>query len=89
MGRRHDAVCLQLKALLKPFGITRYDTDSWSASTRHRAAEEHEPGQRNTQHMERKHLTWRTRTTRLVRQTIGFSRSTQMPDLVIGLCVKR
>jgi len=26
LGRRNDAVCLQLKALLKPFGITRYYT---------------------------------------------------------------
>jgi IS1 family transposase len=41
LGRRNDVVCLQLKALLKPFGITRYSTDSWSAYTRHRAAEEH------------------------------------------------
>jgi len=31
----------------------------------------------------------RTRTTRLVRKTIGFSRSTQMHDLVIGLFVHR
>jgi IS1 family transposase len=87
LGRRNEAVCLQLKALLKPFGITRYYTDSWSAYTRHLAAEEHEPGKRTTQHIERKHLTLRTRTTRLVRQTIGFSRSPQMHDLVIGLFV--
>ena len=89
MGRRNDAVCLQLKALLKPFGITRFDTDSWSAFTLHLAAEEHEPGKRNTQHIERKHLTLRTRTTRLVRKTIGFSRSPQMHDIVIGLFVHR
>jgi insertion element IS1 protein InsB len=89
LGRRNDAVCLQRKARLKPCGITRYDTDSWSAYTRHLAAEEHEPGTRNTQHMERKHLTLRTRTTRLVRKTIGFSRSPPMHDLVIGLFVHR
>jgi IS1 family transposase len=87
LGRGNDAGCLQRKALLKPFGITRYYTDAWSAYTRHLAAEEHEPGTRNTQHMARKHLTLRTRTTRLVRQTIGFSRSPQMHDLVIGLFV--
>jgi hypothetical protein len=28
LGRRNDALCLQRKALLKPFGITRYYTDS-------------------------------------------------------------
>ena len=57
LGRGNDAVFLQLKALLKPFGITRYYTDSWSAYTRHRAAEEHQPGKRNTQQSARKHLT--------------------------------
>ena len=87
LGRRKDGVFLKLKALLEPFGITRYSTDAWSAYTRHLAAEEHEPGTRNTQHMARKPLTLRTRTTRLVRQTIGFSRSPQMHDLVIGLFV--
>ena len=30
-GRRQDQVFLQLKALLEPFGITRYDTDYWGA----------------------------------------------------------
>ena len=32
-GRRQDAVFLQLKALLEPFGITRYYTDGWGIST--------------------------------------------------------
>jgi len=34
-GRRQDQVFLQLKALLEPFGIKRYDTDYWGAYTRH------------------------------------------------------
>ena len=89
MGRRDDALCLQRKALLKPCGITRYSTDFWSVYTRHLAAEEHSLGTRNTQHLARKHLTLRTRITRLVRKTIGFSRSTPMHDLVIGLFVHR
>src|SRR5262249_62296892 len=88
-GRRNDALCPQRTARLKPFGITRYSTDSWSAYTRHLAAEEHSLGTRHTQHLARKHLTLRTRTTRLGRQTIGFSRSTPMHDRVIGLCVHR
>jgi len=29
-GRRTDEVLLRLKALLEPFGITRYDTDHWA-----------------------------------------------------------
>jgi len=88
-GRRKDAVFLKLKALLEPFGITRYYTDSWGAYTRHLDANEHQPGKRNTQQIERKHLTLRTRIKRLVRKTICFSRSTQMHDIVIGLFVNR
>jgi insertion element IS1 protein InsB len=88
-GRRQDDVFLKLKALLEPFGITRYYTDYWGAYTRHLDADEHEPGKRNTQQIERKHLTLRTRIKRLARKTICFSKSMQMHDLVIGLFVNR
>jgi len=30
-GRRKDEVFLQLKALLEPFGISRFYTDGWGA----------------------------------------------------------
>ena len=60
-GRRKDAVFLQRKALLEPFGLTRFYTDHWGAYTRHLDAEVHSPGKRNTQKIERKHLTLRTR----------------------------
>jgi insertion element IS1 protein InsB len=88
-GRRKDAVFLKLKALLEPFGITRYFTDYWGAYTRHLKAEEHQPGKRHTQKLERKHLTLRTRIKRLTRKTICFSKSIQMHDIVIGLFVNR
>ena len=39
--------------------------------------------------MERKHLTLRTRITRLARKTICFSKSIQMHDIVMGLLVNR
>jgi insertion element IS1 protein InsB len=51
-GRRKDEVFLKLKALLEPFGITRYYTDDWGAYTRHLDADEHQPGKRNTQKIE-------------------------------------
>ncbi len=86
-GRRKDEVFLKLKTLLAPFGITRYYTDYWGAYTRHLDANEHQPGKRNTQKIERKHLTLRTRIKRLTRKTICFSKSIQMHDLVIGLFV--
>jgi hypothetical protein len=47
------------------------------------------PGKRNTQQIERKHLTLRTRIKRLTRKTICFSRSIRMHDIVIGLFVNR
>jgi insertion element IS1 protein InsB len=88
-GRRQDEVFLQLKTLLEPFGITRYYTDHWGAYTRHLDLDEHQPGKRNTQKIERKHLALRTRMKRFARKTICFSKSIQMHDLVIGLFVNR
>jgi insertion element IS1 protein InsB len=88
-GRRQDAVLLQLKALLEPFGIPRYYTDSWGAYTRHIDADAPQQGKRNTQQIERKPLTLRTRIKRLPRKTICFSKSIQRHDIVIGLFVNR
>ena len=88
-GRRKDEVFLQLKALLEPFGITRFFTDHWGAYARHLAPQTHVPGKRNTQQIERKHLTLRTRIKRLARKTICFSKSIELHDIVIGLFVNR
>lgn len=56
-GRRQDEVFLRLKALLEPFGLTRLYTDHWGAYTRHLDPDVHSPGKRNTQKIERQHLT--------------------------------
>ena len=88
-GRRQDEVFLQWKALLEPVGLTRFYTDHWGAYTRHLEPDVPSPGKRNTQNIERKHLTLRTRIKRLVRKTICFSKSTPMHDIVIGLFVHR
>jgi insertion element IS1 protein InsB len=88
-GRRTDEVFLQLKALLEPYGIRRFHTDYWGAYKRHLEPDVHYPGKRNTQRIERKHLTLRTRIKRLARKTICFSKSIQMHDIVIGLFVNR
>jgi insertion element IS1 protein InsB len=89
LGRRKDAGFLQRKALLEPFGITRYYTDDWGADTRPLEADAHQPGKHNTQQIARQHLTLRTRITRLVRKTICFSRSPQLHGIVIELFVNR
>jgi insertion element IS1 protein InsB len=88
-GRRQDAVFLQLKALLEPFGITCYYTDGWGAYERHIEAEQHTVGKDNTQKIESKHTNLRTRIKRLVRRTICFSKTERMHDLVIGLFINR
>jgi insertion element IS1 protein InsB len=49
----------------------------------------HSPGTRNTQQIERQHLTIRTRMKRLVRTTICLSKTTQMHDIVMGVFVNR
>jgi insertion element IS1 protein InsB len=88
-GRRQDEVFLQLKALLEPFGITCFFTDHWGAYARHLLPAVHVSGKRNTQRIERKHVTLRTRIKRLARKTICFSKSPAMHDTVIGLFVNR
>jgi insertion element IS1 protein InsB len=88
-GRRQDEVFPQLKPLLESFRIIRFHTDYWGAYGRHLDSEEHHPGKRNTQQIERKHLTLRTRIKRLVRKTICLSKSIEIHDIVIGLFVNR
>jgi insertion element IS1 protein InsB len=88
-GRRKDTVFVALKALLEPFGITRYFTDGWGAYERHVEAEKHTVGKANTQKIESKHINLRTRIKRLVRRTICFSKTERMHDLVIGLFINR
>ena len=88
-GKRQDQAFLELKALLQPLGIRRYDTDGWGTYQRHVEPEMHEVGKHHTQQLERKHLTLRTRIKRLARKTLCFSRSTRMHDIVIGLFINR
>ncbi len=88
-GKRQDQAFLGLKARLQHFGIRRYYTDGWGTYQRHVEPEMHEVGKHNTQQLERKHLTLRTRIKRLARKTLCFSRSTRMHEIVIGLFINR
>jgi len=56
---------------------------------RHLSLAAHRPGKRNTQQIERKHLTLRTRIKRWVRRTICVSKSITMHDIVAGLFINR
>ena len=46
-----------------------------------------ETGKKNTQKIERKHLTFRTRLKRLARKTICYSKSVEMHKIVFGLLI--
>lgn len=84
-----DQAFLALQALLDPFGIMQFYTDDWGADERHLDPALQPVGKRNTQKIERKHLTLRTRIKRLARKTICFSKSIWMHDIVIGLFINR
>ena len=88
-GSRADAVFVELKKWLKPFGRVHFYTDGAGVYARHLPASAHTVGKSNTQQIERKHLTLRTRIKRLARKTICFSKSVFMHDTVIGLFVNR
>jgi insertion element IS1 protein InsB len=87
LSDRKDKAFIELKALLEPFGIMQFYSDGWGAYERHIDPVFHTVGKRNTQKIERKHLTLRTRIKRLARKTICFSKSIVMHDVVIGLFI--
>lgn len=83
-GQRKDIVFRELKKLLSPFGIQHYYTDDWGSYQRMIPLQQHTISKNNTQLIERKHLTLRTRIKRLARRTICFSKLEKMHDIVIG-----
>ena len=89
LATHEDAALKQLQQLLAPFSIAQIYTDSWGAYKRLLDQQHHTVGKANTQRIERKHLTLRTRIKRLARKTICFSKSEEMHDIVIGLFINR
>ncbi len=86
-GRRKDEVFKEFQKLMEPFGISVFYTDDWGSYERHIPSELHVVGKKNTQSIERKNLTLRTRIKRLCRKTICYSKSVLMHDTVIGLVI--
>jgi IS1 family transposase len=60
-GRRADEVCVELRKLLKPFGLVHFYTDAAGDYDRHLPAPAHTVGKMHSQQIERKPLTLRTR----------------------------
>jgi insertion element IS1 protein InsB len=88
-GERKDKVFMQLKSLLMPLGIQNFYTDDWGSYQRKLPKSQHTISKSNTQKIERKHLTLRTRIKRLARKTICFSKLEKMHDIVIGIFINR
>ena len=86
-GKRKDEVFREFKLILGPFGISMFYTDDWGSYSRDLALANHQIGKRNTQTIERKNLTLRTRIKRLTRKTICFSKTSEIHDIVIGLVI--
>ena len=74
---------------LAPLHITRFSTDGWGASERHLAPAQPTIGKAYTQEIASKPINVRTRIKRLVRRTIGFSKTSTMHDLSMGLFSNR
>jgi insertion element IS1 protein InsB len=89
LATHEDAALKQLQQLLAPCSIGRFYTDGWGAYQRLLDDQQHTIGRTNTQRIERKHLTLRTRIKRLARRTICFSKTEEMHDAVIGLFINR
>lgn len=89
LAPHQDAAFKQLQSLLARFGIQHFYTDGWGAYERHLDPQQHTIGKANTQTIERKHLTMRTRIKRLTCKTICFSKSIDLHDIVIGLFINR
>lgn len=88
-GQRKDEVFKALQNKLSCFAIAFYFTDDWGAYERHLPKDKHIVSKSNTQAIEKKHLTLRTRIKRLARRTICFSKLEKMHDIVIGLFINR
>ena len=78
-----------LMTLLEPFNINVYYTDNHFAYRTRIAEAQLMIGKRNTQKIERNHLTLRTRIKRLARKTICFSKCQDIHEAVIGTFITR
>lgn len=86
---RTDETCRELLALLTPFNTGMITSDDWGSYAREVPKDNHLTGKIFTQRIERNNLTLRTRIKRLARRTIGFSRSVELHEKVIGAFIEK
>ena len=83
-GTREYKVLDELLELLKPYKINKIYTDNNFAYSKKIPEDILVIGKKNTQKIERDHLTLRTRIKRLCRKTICFSKKLEIHKAVIG-----
>ncbi|CEE95372.1 Insertion element IS1 (fragment) [Xenorhabdus nematophila str. Anatoliense] len=86
-GDRSRKTLDKLLALLSPLNLRFYCTDNYAVYDSP-PEEKRLTGKTFTQRIERKDLTHRTRIKRLNRKTIGYSKSEEMHDKVIGTFIE-
>ena len=86
-GHKEHKYLDELLSLLSPFNIDIVYADDNKAYQRRIESSKLVTGKRNTQKIERKHLSLRTWCARLVRKGIRFSKSHVMHRIVVGLVI--
>ena len=86
-GTREHKYLEELQILLTPFDIIIVYADDNYAYKKRITNSIVVTGKRNTQKIERKHLSLRTWCSRLVRKGIRFSKTHQMHRIVVGLII--
>jgi insertion element IS1 protein InsB len=86
-GTREHNNLDKLKALLLPLNIEKVYTDGNYAYVERFSAKVLVVSKKNTQKIERKHLSLRTWCSRLVRKGIRFSKTEQMHKIAVGLVI--
>ena len=83
-GAREHKYLDELLKLLEPFHIGEIYADGYGAYVSRIDEEKLTVGKKNTQKIERNHLTLRTRIKRLCRKTICFSKKLEIHKAVVG-----
>ena len=88
-GTREHKVLRELLNLLRPYKICMVYADGNYAYEKILGSKKIKVtvGKKNTQKIERIHLSLRTWVKRLARKTICFSKTLQMHKIVVGLCI--
>ncbi len=87
-GRRSKKTFRNLLKLLSGFNVAFWCTDNFSAYDL-LPNENHITGKLYTQRIERENLNLRNRLKRLNRKTLGYSKSVEMHDKIIGTFIER